>query len=519
MQQNYDVIVIGAGNGGLACAATTAGAGLRTLVVEKNNTPGGCATSFRRGRFEFEPSLHELCDVGTAEEPGEVYQRFKDWGADIDWQYDPYLFRVIVGGEDGYDLRIRAGQENFLEDMEKAVPGCRASVEAFLRLSEKTVAATSYMESKHGKYNLFTMLTKHSEFLRAASHSVEAVEKAYGMPEKARNILNTYWGYLGVPTDELNAVHYAVMVASYIKNGAVMPRKRSHAMSTALESCIRDRGGEIWFNSEVCRLLYREDGSCSGVVLRDGTELYARAVVSNVMPDAVYAMSEPRRVPPRERKLRRARKLGLSFYAIYLGLDATADELGIEDYTTFIMSDPNPRVQFDNRAGGGMFVVNCLNKVIPDASPAGTSMLYFTVPVFGEELPAEVSADNPASYHRLKNRIADRYIGSYERATGVRIRDHIEEISVATPVTFARYLGTPDGAVYGYHLSKWDDMVMRMGTYKEDFTVPGLYYCGGHDSCGDGYNVTYSSGISAAERVIRYLSGQRERTERGETRS
>ncbi len=56
----YDVIVIGAGNGGLAAAATTAKMGLKTLLLERHNIPGGSATSFVRGRFEFEPSLHEM---------------------------------------------------------------------------------------------------------------------------------------------------------------------------------------------------------------------------------------------------------------------------------------------------------------------------------------------------------------------------------------------------------------------------------------------------------------------------
>ncbi len=53
MSEKYDVIVVGAGNAGLVAAATTAKNGLKTLLLEKHNLPGGCATSFRRGRFEF----------------------------------------------------------------------------------------------------------------------------------------------------------------------------------------------------------------------------------------------------------------------------------------------------------------------------------------------------------------------------------------------------------------------------------------------------------------------------------
>ena len=46
--KNYDVIVIGAGNGGRAAAANCAKAGLSTLLLERHNIPGGSASSFVR---------------------------------------------------------------------------------------------------------------------------------------------------------------------------------------------------------------------------------------------------------------------------------------------------------------------------------------------------------------------------------------------------------------------------------------------------------------------------------------
>lgn len=53
----YDAVVIGGGNGGLVAAIRLLQGGAKTLLVEKHNLPGGFATSFRRGRFEFEGSV------------------------------------------------------------------------------------------------------------------------------------------------------------------------------------------------------------------------------------------------------------------------------------------------------------------------------------------------------------------------------------------------------------------------------------------------------------------------------
>ena len=66
----YDAIVVGAGNSGLTAALELINNGLKTLIIEKNNYPGGCATSFVRGRFEIEPSLHELCCLGDEKNKG-----------------------------------------------------------------------------------------------------------------------------------------------------------------------------------------------------------------------------------------------------------------------------------------------------------------------------------------------------------------------------------------------------------------------------------------------------------------
>ena len=503
MDKHFDVIVVGAGNGGLAAAANTAKAGLKTLLLEKHNIPGGCATSFRRGRFEFEPSLHELCSVGTKEKPNTVYKVFEGLGAQPNWQYEHDIFRVIVKGENGYDVTLKAGVDDFCESVDAAVPGCKENVRAYLELKPKVDAAIDYIYATKGHPNGLTMLLKHADFMRVAGHSVEQVMTALGIPKKAQEIINTYWGYLGVPTDELNAMHFLNMVHDYVQDGAAMPKYRSHELSLLLVDVIQKHGGQVWYNSEVTKFLYNDDGSVAGVVA-NGEELYAREVISNVIPNNVFNMSDPDKIPEQNLKLANARDFGISVATIYLGLDCSMEELGMENYTIFIESDPNPRVQYETRADGSLYIVNCLNRVIPDSSPEGTCTLFFTIPIFGSDVPKDLK---PEDYKKYKNDLAKKFIEDAEKTLGISIIPHIEEISVATPVTFARYLGTPEGTIYGYKLSGWDNLMARTAGEKTDYAIPGLSFCGGHYIRGDGYSCAYIMGDTIGKRVAKRLKG------------
>ena len=65
----YDAIVIGAGLGGLTAAALLARAGRRTLVIERNESVGGAASTYKVGDLSIEASLHETADPADPIDP------------------------------------------------------------------------------------------------------------------------------------------------------------------------------------------------------------------------------------------------------------------------------------------------------------------------------------------------------------------------------------------------------------------------------------------------------------------
>ena len=136
--KQYDAVVIGAGNGGLTAAIRLAQGGAKVLLVEKHNLPGGFATSFRRGRFEFEASLHELNDFGTPDNAGDVRVLFDELGVTdkIEWFPIPDAYRVISQAEK-IDATLPFGVDAFVEKMERYVPGSRKSVRRFFDLAEE----------------------------------------------------------------------------------------------------------------------------------------------------------------------------------------------------------------------------------------------------------------------------------------------------------------------------------------------------------------------------------------------
>ena len=500
--KKYDAVVIGAGNGGLTAAVRLLQGGARVLLVEKHNIPGGFATSFRRGRFEFEASLHELNDFGTADNAGDVRELFDQLGVTdkIEWMQIPEAYRVISRAEK-LDATLPFGVKAFIDKVEEYVPGSRASVTKFFDLAEEVRLAQAYSSSVNGKTDSKIMVGQYGNFVRSGSYSVNEVLKALKMPKKAQDILNAYWCYLGAHCDDLSFVHYASMVNRYMKRGASMPKMRSHEISLAFVERIRELGGDVLFNTEAVKILTDEgDGGVSGVILDVGTQIQTRHVVANCAPHVVFGRMMDK-VPEAEVRATNARKFAGRGFTMFLGLNKSADELGVENHNYFLYDTMDTVAQYENMRtikDNNVQATVCLNRAYPDCSPKGTCMMYFTTLYMSDDW-GNVKAED---YYKTKNYVANKMIDRFEQDTGAKIRDSIEEISIATPMTYARYCGHPEGVIYGYESQYWDGLMPRLLMMAEDHKVRGLRFAGGYSMRLSGYSSAYFSGEIVGRQTV-----------------
>ena len=510
LHESYDCVVIGAGNGGLAAAAQLAAKGVKVLLLEQHNLPGGFATSFVRGRFEFEAALHVIADVGPPAAKGSVRAFVEDeLGIYLNWTEAPEAFRLILTdpGED-LDVTMHYGVQRYVDEMERAVPGSRPSVTNYVQLCMEVIDALQYLGESRGNPDRKVLTSRFANFLKTCPYSMDQVAHALKVPRQAQKILHALWTYIGPPTSRLNFTVYGGMLAKFLATSAFMPPHRSHGFTSALDARIRELGGRTEYNTRVDQIQV-EGGKIVGVVTAQGDRIATRHVVSNASPTLVYnrLIAPQAEVPEIARCECNARIDGVGGFVVYLGLDTTLKELGLNEYSYLIYANMDTDEMYESfkvLEAPKVQAVACLNNAFPDCSPPGTGILSITT-LFRPEMWANV---RPEDYVSVKNRIAGDLIARFEQATHASVRGHIEEFEVATPLTFARYTGSHGGVIYGYEPESWDSLIPRMMALGEEKRISGLQFCGGYAFRVHGYSSSFMSGQTAGLLTLQDLNAE-----------
>lgn len=497
----FDAIVIGAGNGGLTAATALQRGGAKTLLLERHNIPGGCATSFVRGEFEFEVALHQLSGLGTEDKPFIMRKLFGELGVldKVEFVQEGELYRMVV--LDQFDITLPASWAGIRTTLIEHFPIEEKNILAFMTLCEQVTLESFMGVPQARKMNSQEMLNKNCKnFVEYGLRDAKSVLDEFFENEHLKTLLAAYWCYLGMPPKDINFSDLAVMLYAY---GVFKPwhvKGGSQALSSALLESFLEAGGEVRFNCSVDKILTDQSGdkpSVKGVRTEFGDTIACDHIISNA--STVVTFTELLDTPVLPQGISqdfKSRDLGTSAFCIYLGLDCTPAELGIKNASTFIsnttdenfmhatMSTMNPPVAT---------MLTCYNVDDPSFAPQGKSQISLLCLQYGsvwEDIPVE-------KYAETKYEFAQHLINQAEQIFP-GIQAHIEEVEVATPLTMMRYLNTPGGAIYGFKQNPEDNLLFRE-RYDQ---VNGLHIAGSWQGMG-GFQPTYMVGAATAKAIVK----------------
>ena len=137
-EDQYDVIVIGAGLGGLTAAAFLAKAGKKVLLVEKEKWVGGYFGPLMHGDYYFNngPRLLMGCNADGPYGPGVTYSLLEELGMQGECEFIP-LQPFTAVRMPGLEYQLWSGREAFIQGLESAHPGAFKNLPELLDLCAK----------------------------------------------------------------------------------------------------------------------------------------------------------------------------------------------------------------------------------------------------------------------------------------------------------------------------------------------------------------------------------------------
>lgn len=505
---HYDVIIIGAGNGGLSTATKLAINKKKVLVLEKHNIPGGCGTSFRRGRFEFEVALHQLSSMGTIDKPGPLRNLFKEYGIEdkIEWIPIESLYKINL--PDGFDLSLPANRKDAEKVLIKQFPNETDSIlkyfDTVYKFSKESEDFMAMQANSNGDpSNLKKFLIKNffkKKFPTLAKYALCSTQEVMDEFFKSKELqlcLNAYWCFMGMPPNRFPFSILARCTNIYLEDKPYYLRGGSQVISQALADVIRKNNGTIKYNCGAKEILVK-DKKAYGVIDEDDNEYTCDTVVSGISPiETYFKLIKKEEIPYDAKEYLSSYTVGISALTCFIGLDCSPEEIGFTDSFNLTYENLDCNETFQNAykllPDIDPLINTCYSVDDPKISPLGTSVITAGTLKYGKPW-MELSPDE---YYETKykagNIIVDRLEKKYPG-----FRSHIEEIEIATPLTHMRYLNHPEGAIYGFE----QDIKSSVFFFPREDKINNLTFSNGWvNICGFGPNYLYGNTI--AEKILK----------------
>ena len=501
-----DVVVVGAGIGGLTCAAYLAQLGRRVVVVDQHSLAGGNATVFCHDGYEFDVGVHYLGDCG----PGGTFDSMlAPLGIELTWNeldadgYDNLHF------PDGMVFRIPKGIERFRARLHEVFPDEAACIDAYTEVVAELDAEVTGKAPPHH-------LPQHF------GDTLGSFLAPYAPSPRLRTVLAAQHGVYALPPDEISLIMHALVVMHYFK-GAYYPRGGGQVIADALCETIRAHGGDIVLRTSVRQILV-EDGHVCGVELHAPSPerakgvpelIRAPVVVSNAdLKRTAFELVGPSHLPAEYLDRIEGLEMALPIFVVYLVLDRDLGAEGFSNGNLFVCETDDLEGAYAALEAGrlddqAMVYITLSSLKDPTNTrlcrPGQTNLQIMCLAPRDHEFWG-VGEGGPAAGERYRRNAAylarKKELRDAAVAAASQLIPDLESSIVfeetATPITHERYVRSTGGTSYGVKCTPDQALGNRPA-----FTTPldGLFVVGASTMTGHGIAGAMAGGVACASTV------------------
>jgi all-trans-retinol 13,14-reductase len=342
-EQDFDVIIIGSGMGGLTVGSLLAQLeGKRVLILEQHYVVGGFTHTFKREKgYHWDVGIHYVGDL----EEGHQFRTLFDYTTQgkVRWKKMPYIYDKFVFPD--FTFEAPSDKAEFIAKIKELFPHEKAAIDTYFK--DVITADEWYRKNivyKHLPRGLKPIMKPSERAKRLATMSTrEYLDKTF-KDEKIKGMLTSQWGNYGAVPGQSSFANHAMVVRHFFKGG-YYPIGSSKTIAEAIVPIIESTGGSVRVNHEVQEILV-EKGRAVGVKVtkkqgkkREDVTFHAPVIVSCTGAYSTYTRLIPEAYRGPAATDVAAHPDGLSHLCLYLGFKESPEKLGFKGENHWIFDE------------------------------------------------------------------------------------------------------------------------------------------------------------------------------------
>jgi len=440
----FDVVIIGSGLGGLECGYILSKEGYKVCILEKNRQFGGNLQIFVRDRAIFDTGIHYIGGLA----PGQNLHSYFTYFGLMD---KLKLKRMDMDGFDhiGFsgrkkDYRHAQSYENFIDVLSQDFPKERNNIIEYCRKIREVTA----------QFPLYNLRSGEKDFLSSKMFEINARDYIASVTKDPmlRNVLAGSNPLYAGDGEKTPFYVHALVVNTYIESSWKCADGGSQ-IATHLVKSVRQMGGVIRNYSRVTKIMC--DGEKAQYVdLENGERIFAKTFISNLPPADTLELLENTRIRPAYRNRIKELKNTISIFTVNIVMKEKSFPYLNHNIYQFAREDVWNEINYKEEewpTNYAMFTPYSTRSEEHAESIALMSyMNYEEVSKWANTkntIPREENSRGE-EYEEFKLRKSEKLIDFVEERFP-DIRSKIKSHYASTPLTFRDYIGVRDGSLYG----------------------------------------------------------------------